>query len=106
MGNAFDDGYVTGFDSCQTVDEAVKRFETAYSRSIKAEQFVEYGNIVNAVRRNKANLRLIKGFSITNPFLTGVERRHLKKYWTEMCKNKIWLSQLVFLLSISHMKKI
>ncbi|MFA6170521.1 MAG: CBASS oligonucleotide cyclase [Candidatus Margulisiibacteriota bacterium] len=35
--------------NCQTVDNAVGRFETAYNRAIKAEQYAKNGNTENAI---------------------------------------------------------
>ncbi len=42
-------GQINPLRNCQTVDNAVGRFETAYNRAIKAEQYAENGNIQNAV---------------------------------------------------------
>lgn len=42
-------GQINPLRNCQTVDNAVGRFETAYNRAIKAEQYAENGNTENAV---------------------------------------------------------
>ncbi len=42
-------GQINGLRNCKTVDDAVNRFETAYNRTIKAEQYAKNDNIENAV---------------------------------------------------------
>jgi len=42
-------GKISGLRNITSQDEAVSRFETAYNRAIKAEQFARNGNIENAV---------------------------------------------------------
>ena len=42
-------GYINPLENCQTVDEAISRFETAYNRAIKAEQYALNDNIAAAV---------------------------------------------------------
>ncbi|HED37623.1 MAG TPA: nucleotidyltransferase [Ignavibacteria bacterium] len=42
-------GEISGLRNITSQNEAVSRFETAYSRAIKAEQFAKNGNIENAV---------------------------------------------------------
>lgn len=42
-------GEINGFRNCATVANAVTRFETAYNRALKAEQFANSGNIRNAI---------------------------------------------------------
>jgi len=42
-------GEISGLNNISTQEEAVSRFETAYNRAIKAEQYVEKGNIEDAV---------------------------------------------------------
>ncbi len=42
-------GQINGLRNCKTVEAAVGRFETAYNRAIKAEQYAKNGNIENAV---------------------------------------------------------
>lgn len=46
-------GQINPLKNCQTVDNAVGRFETAYNRAIKAERYAENGNIENAVEEWK-----------------------------------------------------
>ncbi|HRN51116.1 MAG TPA: CBASS oligonucleotide cyclase [Anaerolineales bacterium] len=40
---------INGLRNCKTVEDAIKRFETAYSRSIKAENFAKQGDIEKAI---------------------------------------------------------
>lgn len=42
-------GQINGLRNCKTVEAAVGRFETAYSRAIKAEQYAKNGNIESAI---------------------------------------------------------
>lgn len=42
-------GYIQGFRNCTTVANAVSRFETAYNRAIKAEQYANNGHIEDAI---------------------------------------------------------
>ena len=42
-------GHINGLRNCATVDNAVSRFETAYNRALKAEQYANNGNIRSAV---------------------------------------------------------
>ncbi|MFH1563354.1 MAG: CBASS oligonucleotide cyclase [Nitrospirota bacterium] len=42
-------GQINPLRNCQTVDNAVGRFETAYNRAIKAEQYAKNGNTENAI---------------------------------------------------------
>ncbi len=42
-------GQINGLRNCKTVEDAVNRFETAYNRAIKAEQYEKNGNIESAV---------------------------------------------------------
>ncbi len=42
-------GEISGLRNITTQEEAVSRFETAYGRAIKAEQYAKNGNIENAV---------------------------------------------------------
>lgn len=42
-------GQINGLRNCKTVEDAVSRFETAYNRAIKAEQYAKNGNIESAV---------------------------------------------------------
>ncbi|PIU08952.1 MAG: nucleotidyltransferase [Candidatus Moranbacteria bacterium CG08_land_8_20_14_0_20_34_16] len=42
-------GQINGLRNCKTVEATVGRFETAYNRAIKAEQYAKNGNIENAV---------------------------------------------------------
>jgi len=42
-------GQINGLRNCKTVEDAVNRFETAYNRAIKAEQYAKNGNIESAV---------------------------------------------------------
>lgn len=44
---------INGLRNCKTVEDAIKRFETAYSRAIKAEQYAKNGHIENAVNEWK-----------------------------------------------------
>lgn len=44
---------INGLRNCKTVEDAVKRFETAYNRAIKAEQYANSGDIENAVNEWK-----------------------------------------------------
>ncbi len=40
---------INGLRNCRTVDNAVSRFETAYNRAIKAEQYAKNDDIENAI---------------------------------------------------------
>jgi len=42
-------GQINPLRNCNTVDEAIGRFETAYNRAIKAEQLANNGNIQDAI---------------------------------------------------------
>lgn len=42
-------GEISGLRNISTPEEAVSRFETAYNRAVKAEQYAKNGNIENAV---------------------------------------------------------
>lgn len=42
-------GQINGLRNCNTVEDAISRFETAYNRAVKAEQYVKNDNIENAV---------------------------------------------------------
>lgn len=42
-------GFINPLYNCKTVDNAVSRFETAYKRATKAEQYAEYEDIESAV---------------------------------------------------------
>jgi hypothetical protein len=46
-------GQINGLRNCRNVEEAVKRFDTAYSRAIKAEKYANNGNTENAVNEWK-----------------------------------------------------
>lgn len=46
-------GQINGLRNCKTVEDAVSRFETAYNRAIKAEQYAKKGNIESAVNEWK-----------------------------------------------------
>ncbi len=43
-------GEINPLGTCKTVEDAISRFETAYDRAIKAEQYARDGNTENAVR--------------------------------------------------------
>jgi hypothetical protein len=46
-------GQINGLRNCKTVEDAVNRFETAYNRAIKAEQYAKNGNTESAVNEWK-----------------------------------------------------
>lgn len=46
-------GEISGLRNISTQEEAVSRFETAYNRAIKAEQYAEKGNIEDAINEWK-----------------------------------------------------